>query len=128
MSETGAVQSRAMIVTIWVLRVVLAALFLAVGVLKLVGIEMEVQVFDAVGLGQWLRYATGLAEVVGGIMLLVPSVSAFGALILLAVDIGALWAQVTILHQDWIHVVVIGALLLWLIYVQRQQILDRLRG
>jgi uncharacterized membrane protein len=111
-----------------VLRVLLAALFLVAGVLKLVGVEMEVAVFDAVGLGQWLRYATGLAEIVGAVALLIPSVSAFGALILLAVDIGAFGAQVLVLHQDWIHTVIIAVLLAALLYAQRRQILDRLGG
>lgn len=128
MSEAAFAQSKAMTIGIWVLRVLLAALFLVAGVLKLVGVEMEVAVFDAVGLGQWLRYATGLAEIVGAVALLIPSVSAFGALILLAVDIGAFGAQVLVLHQDWIHTVVIAVLLAALLYAQRRQILDRLGG
>ncbi len=128
MSETAATQSKVMVVGIWVLRVLLAALFLFAGVMKITGAEMEVTIFDAVGLGQWLRYATGLAEIVGAVALLIPAVSAFGALILLAVDVAAFGAQVLVLHQDWIHAVVIGVLLAGLIYVQRRQILGRLGG
>ena len=120
-------QSRIAVIAIWVLRVLLAALFLFAGTLKLIGVEMEIVVFEQVGLGQWLRYATGLAEIVGAVALLVPATSAFGALILLAVDIGAFGAQVAVLHQDWIHTVVIAVILAVLIYVQRDQILDRLR-
>jgi len=120
-------QSKMAVIAIWVGRVLLAALFLYASVLKLSGAQMEIDIFDQVGLGQWLRYATGLAELVGGIALLVPAVSAFGALLLLAVDIGAFGAQVSVLHQDWIHTVVIGLILIVLIYVQRGQILSRLR-
>lgn len=127
MPETIAAQSKAATIAIWVFRVILAALFLFAGYLKLSGAEMEVQIFETVGLGQWLRYATGLAEVIGAIALLVPPVSAFGALILLAVDIAAFGAQVTVLHQDWIHTVVIGVALAALLYAQRRQITDRLR-
>jgi hypothetical protein len=54
-------------------------------------------------------------------------VSAFGALILLAVDVGAFFAQLLILHQDVIHTIVIGLLLAGLVYLQRQQILARLK-
>lgn len=128
MPEGIATQSKAMTIGIWVLRVLLAALFLFAGVLKLIGVEMEVEVFALVGWGQWLRYATGLAEIVGAVLLLVPSVSAFGALILLAVDVAAFGAQILVLHQDWIHPVVIGVLLAALLYVQRRQILDRVGG
>jgi hypothetical protein len=39
--------------------------------------------------------------------------------LLFAVDLGAFVAQVAILHVDWIHCVVIGALLLALIHLQR---------
>jgi len=127
MSHTATPQSKIATIAIWVLRVLLAALFLFAGTLKLIGVEMEIVVFEQVGLGQWLRYATGLAEIVGAVALLVPATSAFGALILLAVDIGAFGAQVAVLHQDSIHTVVIAVILAVLIYVQRDQILDRLR-
>ncbi len=122
MSDTG---SRIATIALWVFRVLLAALFLFAGMQKLIGAQMEVDIFEVVGLGQWLRYATGLAEVVGAGILLVPTASAFGALILLAVDIAAFGAQVTVLHQDWIHPIVIGVVLVGLIYFQRRQILDR---
>jgi putative oxidoreductase len=126
MSEAAAAQSRGMTIGVWVFRVLLAALFLFAGISKLVGTTIERDIFEVVG-GQWLRYLTGLAEVVGAVTLLVPAVSAFGALILLAVDIAAFGAQITVLHQDWIHPIVIGALLAILVYIQRRQILNRLR-
>ncbi len=124
MSDTA---SRIGTIALWVFRVLLAALFLFAAIQKLIGAQMEVDIFEVVGFGQWLRYATGLAEVVGAVMLLTPAVSAFGALILLAVDIAAFGAQVTVLHQDWIHPIVIGVVLAGLLYFQRRQIRDRLR-
>ena len=54
--------------------------------------------------------------------ILVPSVSVFAAILLLAVDAGAFVAQVAILHMDWIHTIVIGAILGTVIYLQRHQI------
>ena len=112
-----------MTITIWVLRIVVAALFLFAAVLKLAGAQMEVDAFNIVGLGQWFRYVTGILEVIGGVAVLVPAVSAFGAVLLLIVDIGAFIAQITRLHMDWIHTIVIGAVLVVLIYLQRRQIL-----
>ena len=32
-----------------------------------------VRTFDAIGLGQWFRYATGIVEVAGGLLFLVPA-------------------------------------------------------
>ncbi|MFG1211524.1 DoxX family protein [Xanthobacter flavus] len=113
-------------ILIWVLRVLMAGLFLFAAFGKLSGQPMMVQEFNAIGLGQWFRYFTGAIEVVGAVALLVPAVSGFAAVLLLLVDIGAFVAQVAILHVDWIHTIVIGAILAALIYLQRANIKARL--
>jgi putative oxidoreductase len=113
-------------IAIWVLRVLMAALFLFAAFGKLSGSPMMVQEFDAVGLGQWFRYFTGALELIGAVAALVPAVSAFGAVLLLIVDIGAFVAQVGVLHMDWIHTIVIGAILAVLIYLQRASLRARL--
>jgi len=118
--------SRNVVIVLWVLRVLMGALFLFSGAMKLAGHPSMVQEFETVGLGQWLRYFTGLLELVGGLAVLAPPVSGLGAIILLVVDVGALIAQITSLHMDWIHPIVIGALLLALVYLQREQVRARL--
>ena len=107
------------VVGLWLLRVLMGALFLLAAFMKLSSQPMMVAEFDQVGLGQWFRYFTGSLELVGGLAVLVPRFSAFGALMLLLVDAGACVAQVTILHMDWIHTIVIGLILGTLIYAQR---------
>jgi hypothetical protein len=89
--------------------------------MKLVGQSMMVQEFDSVGLGQWLRNLTGVLEIIGGVAVLTPSYSVLGAGLLLIVDGGAFIAQIAILHMDWVHPIVIGALLAALVYLQRDQ-------
>ncbi len=84
---------------------------------------MMVHEFQIVGLGQWFRYFTATLELAGGITILIPRISAFGAATLLCVDIGAFFAQILVLHMDFIHTLVIGAILGTLIYLQRAQIL-----
>src|SRR5947209_2869890 len=106
-------------ILIWVLRVLAVAIFLPGAVMKLTGHPMMVSEFDQVGLGQWFRYFTAALEVIGVVGVLVPRFSALGALLLLLVDAGAFVAQVTTLHLDWIHTIVIAIILGALIYLQR---------
>jgi uncharacterized membrane protein YphA (DoxX/SURF4 family) len=114
--------SRGKTIVLWSLRILMAAMFLFAAVMKLSGQPMMVDEFNTIGLGQWFRLLTGALEAAGAIALLLPSVSVFGAILLLVVDAGAFVAQIAILHVDWIHTVVIGALLATLIYLQRDQL------
>jgi putative oxidoreductase len=109
---------------LWALRIAVAGLFLFAGYMKLTGQPMMVQEFETVGLGQWFRYATGVIEVIGAIMVLIPTVSALGGCLLLLVDVGAFVAQVAVIHMDWIHTIAIGIVIGLLIYLQRRQLRD----
>lgn len=51
----------------WLLRGLVAVVFLAAGGAKLVAAPAMVAVFAAIGLGQWFRLLTGLLEVAGAI-------------------------------------------------------------
>jgi putative oxidoreductase len=46
--------------------------------------------FEAIGIGQWFRYLTGLIEVASAVALLVPALAPFGALLLVPTMIGAI--------------------------------------
>jgi putative oxidoreductase len=113
--------SRSKTIVLWILRVLIAALFLFAGFMKVTGQPMMIEEFNTIGLGQWFRYFTGVLELAGAIAILVPSISVFGAIVLLAVDVGAFVTQIAILHGDWIHTLVIGAILAAAIYLQRHQ-------
>ncbi|MET3615958.1 putative membrane protein YphA (DoxX/SURF4 family) [Rhizobium aquaticum] len=106
-------------ILLWVLRILSAGIFLAAAFMKLSGQQQMVDEFAIIGLGQGFRYLTGILELAGGIALLIPRFSPLGALLLLAVDAGAFVAQVAALHQDWIHTIVIGALLVAVVALQR---------
>ena len=64
-------------------------MFLLAGSPKLLGDPAMVGLFDAIGIGQWFRYLTGLIEVGSAVALLVPSFAVFGALTLVPTMIGA---------------------------------------
>jgi putative oxidoreductase len=82
---------------LWALQIVGAAMFFMAGTQKLTGAESMVQLFAAVGVGQWLRYLTGTLEVLGAIALLVPYFAGLGALWLTAVMLAAVIAHLTVL-------------------------------
>jgi putative oxidoreductase len=65
-------------------------MFLMSGLMKLSGSEQVVQMFEAIGVGQWFRYVTGLIEFFSAVLLLVPALSAVGALLLIPTMIGAI--------------------------------------
>jgi putative oxidoreductase len=120
MTQTTQSHSPARSISIWVLRVLVSLLFLAASAMKLTSQPQMVAEFQIVGLGQWFRYLTGSLELIGAVALLIPRSSIIGAVILMLVDIGAFLAQIAILHMDWIHTIIIGALIGLLIYLQRQ--------
>jgi putative oxidoreductase len=49
-----------------------------------------VQLFAAIGIGQWFRYLTGTIEVVCAVLLLIPSLAAYGAVALAVTMVGAI--------------------------------------
>ena len=77
---TNLQRGRASLIALWLTQVALALMFLMAGGSKLAGVPAMVSLFDAVGLGQWFRYVTGIIEVISGIALLVPSAAIFGAI------------------------------------------------
>ena len=88
---------RALTAVIWTLQMASAALFLFSGTLKLSGAPMMVQMFGAIGLGQWFRYFTGGLEVISAVLLLVPSLARFGALALAVTMVGAILTHLFII-------------------------------
>lgn len=82
-------RGRAAVVALWTVQVALAGLFLLAGGSKLAGAPEMVGLFDAIGIGQWFRYVTGLIEVTSAAALLWPAAAPFGAVALVATMIGA---------------------------------------
>jgi putative oxidoreductase len=126
MADAIATPTRNMTIVLWVLRVLMAALFLFGAFAQLTGQQVMVDQFATLPVGDWFRYVVGLLQLVGAIALLAPAVSGLGALLLLVVDVGAFFAQVLFIHEDWIHPIVIGAILVALVYLQRDAIRERL--
>ena len=85
---------RALNIALWVVQILLAALFAFAGINKLLALQPEVvEGFAKIGLGQWFRYLTGGLELAGAIGLLIPRLSSPAALGLAGVMVGAVFAH-----------------------------------
>lgn len=119
---TTPTSSRTRTVASWVLRLLLAAVFVAAGGAKLAGVPMMVEIFDQIGLGQGFRYVTGLVEVIGALWLLVPGMTALAPLWLAATMCGAILAHLLKLPTPAAPAVLLLVLSLTLAWLHRDQL------
>ena len=89
-SLSPSITSRGGTVALWATQIAMARMFLFAGGLKLTGADIEVQLFDAIGIGQWFRYLTGSIEVTGALLLVSPQLALYGALLLIPTMLGAI--------------------------------------
>jgi putative oxidoreductase len=109
-------------ISLWVVRGLLALAFVGAGGAKLYGVPMMVQEFEHIGLGQWFRYLTGALEVLGALLILTPSLAAFGALLLIGIMIGATIAHLFVIGGTAVPALVLLALSAIVAYVKRGQL------
>jgi len=102
-------------IILWVLQVLVAALFLFAGVTKLIGVADMVALFDAIGFGQWFMYLTGALEIIGAVALLIPRFIALGALLLAGVMVGAVITNLALGENPLpaVVLVIITAIITW---------------
>ncbi len=106
----------------WALQIILALAFLAAGGSKLAGVPMMVQLFHAIGVGQWFRIVTGLIEIVGAVGLLVPGFAGPAALWLGFTMVCATTTHLAVLHTNPAPAVVLIVLNAVLAFLRREQI------
>lgn len=98
---------------IWPLRIVLALAFVFFGVVKFPSDPGSpwVHVFEMIGVGQWFRYCTGIIELAGGILLLVPRATYAAVVMLASAMVGALLTHIVLMGLQPASVVVVVLLL-----------------
>ena len=96
-TRAPASRGRGRTIGLWVLRALLAAQFASAGILKLVGAESMVTMFDDIGAGSWLRFLVGILEIAGAIGLLVPRLVGLAALGLVGLMAGAAVTRAAVL-------------------------------
>ncbi|QVQ50638.1 DoxX family protein [Spiractinospora alimapuensis] len=124
--------SRLQNVILWTLQGLLALAFLMTSSGKLLGAEAQVSLFDELGFGQWLRYLTGVLQLLGAVGLLIPLLSGLAATGLALVMAGAVSADLFMLSEGTPIVPLVLTLLLVVVaWGRRARILalrDRLLG
>lgn len=82
-----------------------------------------VDVFDAIGFGQWLRYFTGMLQIAGAAFLVFRRTSLFGAFLLACTMAGAITAQLAVLG-GWADAMIPASLLLMILIVAAVEFVD----
>jgi hypothetical protein len=115
----------------WLLQSVTAAAFAAAGGAKLWGTAQATTLFEtidqALGIGQWLRYAVGVFEVVGAVALLDIDAAAFAAAALSFVTFAAIATHVLVLHTNPAVPLAMLAAVLLIAWVRRDEVLALVR-
>lgn len=81
------------------MQVLLALAFLGASSVQLMGQPEMVRLFEAVGIGQWLRYITGILQLAGAVLIVVPKTRSVGAALLVAIMLGAIATHLFILRN-----------------------------
>ena len=87
--------------TEWAIRISVAVVFVLTGVDKFLPNSSTywIHVFGLIGFGDWFRYFTGIIEIIGGLLFLVPMATVAGAAILVVTMIGAMITQAAVLKH-----------------------------
>ena len=81
----------------WLPRIAIALVFVSVGSSKFSD-PMWVRLFGQIGLGQWFRYLTGVMQIAGGLLVLIPRTALAGIVLAACTMLGASVAWLTVLH------------------------------
>jgi putative oxidoreductase len=104
---------------VWGVRIVLALAFFAAGSAKLAGAAPMVDVFEAIGAGQWFRYVTGAVETVAAVLLLVPATGFLGGLITLVTMTAAVGTHVFVIGGSFLPALVLALLSAFVVWQLR---------
>lgn len=77
------------------MQIVVAAILAQTLFFKFTGAEESKYIFSTLGMEPWGRYASGVAELIAAVLLLIPRTVVFGAILSMGVIIGAIGAHLT---------------------------------
>jgi uncharacterized membrane protein YphA (DoxX/SURF4 family) len=88
-------ESKALVVVSWVFQVVAALILLQTLFFKFTGAEESKYIFTVMGMEPWGRYASGVAELIAAVLLLIPATAPIGAAMAMGVMVGAIGSHLT---------------------------------
>ena len=103
-------------------KALLTLAFVAAGGAKLMGVDMMVQTFEAIGWGQWFRYVTGVIEVGAAVLLWIKGREAIGAFLLTATMAAAILFHLLVLGPSFVPALVLGVLAAFVLWTHRGQV------
>ena len=109
---------------VWAFQILAAAQFFVTGLDKIGDAPPMVQLFAAVGFGQWFRYFTGAVEIVSAVLLLMPSRAALGAVLLILTMLGAFVAHLTVLPFSPVKAIVLFLMVSIVFLVRRRELFN----
>ncbi len=107
---------RVLNIALWALQALLALQFAMGGLAKVFGDPAMVEMFAAIGVGQWFRYAVGALELAGAVGVLIPRLCGLAALGLVGLMAGATLTNVLVLGTSPllpIALMLAGVLVAW---------------
>jgi uncharacterized membrane protein YphA (DoxX/SURF4 family) len=116
-------RSRFDLLKTWLIRIIAAMLYLSVGWSKFSPRSQWVRIFAQIGFGQWFRYVTGILQVGGALMVLIPRLVPVGIVILVCTMVGAMTAWIFILGAP-LNAMIPGALAMGLLAVGGEDLVD----
>ena len=107
---------------LWVAQGLLALAFAGAASGKLRGQPEMVGLYEAIGVGQWFRYVTGLVELTGAVLILVPKTRVIGAGLLAGTMLGAIATHLFVLHSPPTAPVVLLSLVSFVLWGRRAEL------
>ena len=89
--------SKTQTVVSWACQLIVAGILLQTLFFKFTGAEESVYIFTKVGAEPWGRIGSGVMELVAAVMLLVPALVPYGAILTLGTMSGAILSHLTVL-------------------------------
>src|SRR5258708_1941309 len=104
-------------------RALVAVAFVVAGAANLSSTRSVIEMFEAVGVGQWLRYLAALVEIAGAAMLLLPGFIGLGALLLAATIFCALLGHFFVFNDSPVETLVLLAATSGILWYRRRELL-----
>ncbi len=107
--------SKGKTIALWIVSILLAAMYLFAGGSKLLALDKAKPMFVHYGYAPWFATLIGVCETLGGLGLLLPRLAALAAAGLSVIMIGAFFTHAT--HHEWSNATIPLTLLILLVGV-----------